>query len=401
MIKRMGYWLLAICYSLAFFLLAVYSYSQIDLNLTLFSNSIYQRFQQAMIHLGYFDRPLSTAIFLLVIFILYTLYFILLLLVKREKITEKQIWLLVGLSVAVLIFSYPAFSHDIFNYMFDAKIVTYYHLSPYEYKALDFPDDSWTRFMHWTHRYYPYGPLWIVLTIPISLLGLGKFTLTLLSFKIMFAIFHLGNIYLIKKILEKFEKPRLIKSKLLSAVTFYALNPLILVESLVSPHNEILMLFFLLLAIYLAFNNRGYLLSFLSLIASTGIKFLTAITLPVFIFVWQKKRWRSEVGWTKVILVMIFLITLAIGYLIWQRESYSWYLVPLLGITSLYPQSRISLFLSTGLSSGFLLRYAPFIYLGDYKQPVPAYQFWLTILPIILAVLLIILEGVARKRASC
>jgi len=74
--------------------------------------------------------------------------------------------LLISILIGVgLLFSYPFLSHDLFNYLFDAKIVTFYHQNPYILKALDFPSDPWLRFMHWTHRTYPYGPSFLFLTL--------------------------------------------------------------------------------------------------------------------------------------------------------------------------------------------------------------------------------------------
>ncbi len=172
--KSYGLWVGG--YGLGLLALTIYSYSQIDLNLTLSSNAVYQSFQQTMIWLGYFNRPLSTTIFLVLVFLLFAIYYLLLRLVKQGRLEERQFWILVILTLGISVFAYPAFSHDIFNYMFDARIVTTYGLSPYQYKALDFPADLWIRFMHWTHRYYPYGPTWLLLTLPFSFSGFGKFT---------------------------------------------------------------------------------------------------------------------------------------------------------------------------------------------------------------------------------
>jgi hypothetical protein len=181
----------------------IYSYSQIDLNLTLSANGIYQSFQKALIYIGYFNRPYSLIIFLIILSLLYFFYLLFFTLSVKRIISFKTVCIIVVLSSVILLFSYPAFSHDFFNYMFDARIITKYQLNPYLFRALDFPGDLWTRFMHWTHRTYPYGPLWLVITVPFSFFGFGKFTLTLFNFKLLFAVFHLGNIFLIYKILRK------------------------------------------------------------------------------------------------------------------------------------------------------------------------------------------------------
>src|SRR3989344_8961387 len=96
--------------------LVIYTYSQIDLNLTLFSFPSYQYIQNQLILLGYFNRPLSTLFFLLIISTAFLLYGVVLKTCSSGKIQSKFIY---GAIVAVsllCIFSYPAFSHDLFNY---------------------------------------------------------------------------------------------------------------------------------------------------------------------------------------------------------------------------------------------------------------------------------------------
>src|SRR3972149_9460018 len=169
--------------AIAFILLTLYSFSQIDLNLTLSGYLYYQKFQNMMIGLGYYRRPLSAAIYLILLVLIFLTYLKWLKLIRKYKISRNQLKWLLLIIVLAGIFSYPAFSHDIFNYMFDARLVTKYQVSPWHYKALDFPADTWTRFMRWTHRPSVYPPIWIGLSLAPSLLGVGKFTLTLLLFK--------------------------------------------------------------------------------------------------------------------------------------------------------------------------------------------------------------------------
>src|SRR3990167_10379800 len=96
--------LLAIGYTL----LAIYSYSQVDLNLTLSTQPLYQAFQKHLTYLGYFNRPLSTAIYIGLVILLTIGYLILLNLAKQKLVSRKQIWLLIFLITFILLFSYPA-----------------------------------------------------------------------------------------------------------------------------------------------------------------------------------------------------------------------------------------------------------------------------------------------------
>ncbi len=347
--------------------LLIFSYTQVDLNLTLSSAQIYQAVQKQLLYFGYFQRPWSAGVLTLLLVVLFMVYSQVLGLVIREKLTTGQFYRFIGTS-SLLIFAYSAFSHDIFNYMFDARIVTKYHLSPYFFKALDFPSDTWTRFMHWTHRYYPYGPVWLTLTLIPSYLGLGKFVLTLALFKLFFLVGHVLNIYLIGKILGK-TKP---KAKIVGMV-FYALNPLILIESLVSPHNEVWMLTGMLVAIYLLLREKRW-WSILGLLLSGGIKFLSWILIPL---------WLTKHEHRKFFLSSLILYSIALIPIVLWREAYGWYLIPVLGLTALNLGQKWPVVISLGLASGTLLRYIPYFYYGEYSSTTQSWQLWLFICGVI------------------
>src|SRR3989338_10122220 len=221
---------------MALLALFFYSFTQVDLSLTLSRLSVWQIAEKFFQHIGYFNRPFSTYLFLAIIFVLYIFYALFLKLSFQKKITEKGLFTLIFVSVAILVFSYNAFSYDIFNYIFDAKIITYYHQNPYLHKALDYPLDPMLSFMRWTHRVYPYGPVWLFLTVPISFIGLNIFLLTFFLFKFLIAGFYLGSVVLIYKINEKINPEHAVFNTAL-----FALNPLVIIESLVSSHNDIAM----------------------------------------------------------------------------------------------------------------------------------------------------------------
>ncbi len=256
-------------------ILFLYSYTQVSLSLTLTRASFFQEIQKTFQYVGFFNRPLSTGLFLFIILLLCFLYFATLWAISGRLLSKKQVTKIIVAVSGILLFSYSAFSFDIFNYMFDAKIITYYQQNPYLHKALDFPSDPMLSFMHWTHRTYPYGPIWLGLTIPFSFLGMQKFIVTFFLFKLLAVVSYLGSTVLIYKIVQKKSNEHA-----LFAAAFFALNPLILIEFLVSAHNDIVMIFFALLGIYLLIQKR-VVGSFLSMVLSVGTKFATAFILPM------------------------------------------------------------------------------------------------------------------------
>ena len=160
--------MIAILYLITLVILGIYSYSQIDLNLTLLQSPLFINFQHHLIQLGYYNRSASTAVFFLLLGVMSFLY---ILLIKSPP--QKILYLFIGI-LLVGVISYPAFSHDIFNYIFDARILIYHHQNPYTHTALMFPTDDWTRFMNWTHRTYPYGPTFLPLTLGFYLIEIGR-----------------------------------------------------------------------------------------------------------------------------------------------------------------------------------------------------------------------------------
>lgn len=327
----------------------IYSFAHVDLNLTLSTNLTYQHFQDKLTFLGFYNRSLSTSIFIGIILVYFITYGLIFWGAYTKKINSKQIWILVG-SSCILIFSYPAFSYDLFNYIFDARIVTHYGLNPYFFKALDFPFDPWVRFMRWTHRYYPYGFGWLLISLIPSFLGFGKFFLTLIAFKIYLGLFHLGNCYLVLKISEKLKINKF-------ALVLFAFNPLVIIESLVNPHNEVVMLFFVLLALYLFFLNRRV-TSFLSIIISFSVKFLSIVLLPIFFLNLFKNDKRT-------MYYSFFIWFLAIIPLILEREAYGWYFVPLVAL-GLLTDHHLIISGVIAVSSVLVLCYSPFILIGSY-----------------------------------
>jgi Gpi18-like mannosyltransferase len=371
--------------------LFLYSFTQIDLNLTLSRVSVWQKLEKVFIYLGYFQRPTSTVIYLTIIFLLFVFYGLILWLARKGKLQMNQLRRLIGLTVLILFLAYPAFSHDIFNYIFDAKIVAYYHQNPYQVKPLDFPDDPMTRFMHWTHRPSIYPPLWIGLSLIPFVLGLGFFLLRLLAFKALMLGCYLGTIWLILRISEELNPQQKI-----FRVAFYAFSPLVLIESLVSAHNDGVMIFFALLGLYL-FLKKKLLPSFLSWLFSIGIKYITAILFPVFAFaVWQKMRIK-KVDYQKLIFMAILATFFAIFATSYRLGLQPWYLLWALPFVALKAEKGFLAWLTTGLSLGCLWRYAPFLYYGNWDPPIPTMMFWLTILPVALALLFISLKRYAPK----
>lgn len=366
--------------------LLLYSFTQVDLSLTLSQVSIWQGIQKSFQYIGYFNRPLSTALFLALIFLMFVLYILTLNLVKRKIFSMKQIWVIVVSLTVILFFSYNAFSYDLFNYIFDAKIFTHYGQNPYEHKALDYPGDPMLSFMHWTHRTYPYGPVWLVLTIPFSFIGLGFFSITFYLFKfIAVASFFLSAI-MIKKISERCG----INSTY--AVAAFTLNPLVIVECLVSAHNDITMIAFALFGI-LMFLERNYVKSFMGIIFSIFTKYATALIIPAIL-----ARGIFKVSLNAFFLILIFSMITAVIFATSRTNFQPWYLLFVLPFAS-FIQDKYYIHIPVVLISvGSLLQYVPYLFLGNWDPPIPYFLNMIMIASITASVFIVLVVKFLGQR---
>ena len=379
----------------------IFSYAYVDLNLTISQNKIFLSFTDIMQKLGYYYRPQATFIYVMLLFVVFGFFIYNLYLASKDRVSVKYIMTSAVVNVLILIFAYPFLSSDLFNYMFDAKIITHYHLSPYTHRPLDFPQDDWIRFMRWVHRYSPYGPLWLGVSIIPSFLGFGKFVLSFFTFKITIAVFHLINTYLIFKTLTY------LKSKqTLLGTAFYALNPLFLTEGVANAHNDVVFATFLLATIYFwTVSKKGF--SYLSLMLGALIKYISILNLPSLLIA---NFFKEKCSFPR--LVTLNLITMAVFTYIFssfrinvpfvssgstQVQFQPWYLFWTLPFISLIPATGL-IIVAIVLSVGASFRYLPFLYYGDWFQPgTIEFMRLITVLPMLFAVVIIFLKNGSQK----
>jgi len=257
-------------------------------------------------------------------------------LITKTKSNPIKIALITAI---ITLLSYPFLSHDFFNYLFDAKILTFYHKNPYFYKALDFPNDPWLRFMHWTHRTYPYGPVFLLISLVPSFLAFGKFVLNFFFFKLMFVLFYLMAVYCLNKTNKKW-------------ALFFTTHPLIIIEGLVSPHNDLIGVSLAIVGIYYFLNKRN-MWGRLFLILSAGIKY---ITLPL-VFISKSNK--------KINYLVSLAITMILIYLVFKSEIQPWYFLTLLVFLPFNAQliNRLNIFFA-----GLLFSYYPYVRFGGWDQ---------------------------------
>lgn len=322
-------------YFIPLFSLSVYSFSLIDPNITFFQSKWWEIFRNKMVYFGYYRREMSWVVYLSIVVLLFIFHYIFV--KKYKQYNPIRLAIFIGF---IFLFSYPFLSHDFFNYMFDARIATFYHQNPYFYKALDFPNDSWLRFMHWTHRTYPYGPAFILITLVPSFLSFGKFILSFLFFKMAFFLFYFLAIYYLHRLNKQW-------------AIIFATSPLIIIEGLVNSHNDLISVSLGIIGMFYLIKNKNNYAWFLFL-SSAAIKYFT---IPLVILFKKNKRY-VKIAFSGIIIVLI--------YLSLKEEIQPWYFLNIFIFLSFYDQfiSRFNIFFF-----GLLASYYPYIRLGGWDKP--------------------------------
>jgi hypothetical protein len=227
------------------------------------------------------DRSrLSAAAFATAFFLLFILYYAGYRLCLAQNSSHWP-WAVLTFAIIfslTLMFVYPVGAVDIFDYIINGRILAHYRLNPFAHVAAEFPDDPLTPYAAWQKIPSAYGPLWAFLAAGTNLLaGSADLLANVWAFKGLVILFYVLDIGLIYSILNGI-KP----AYTLPGIFLFAWNPLLLFETGANGHNDSVMMFFVLLAIYLLLKRKTS-LSIIALTGSIMIKFITIILLPFFL----------------------------------------------------------------------------------------------------------------------
>jgi hypothetical protein len=204
------------------------------------------------------------------------LYFVGLRAVYRTS--NKPAWMIViGSTLAfaiIFLFMAPLDARDIYDNIFHGRILGVYGANPFRDLISSFPQDPFIKYPWWKNSPSAYGPMWETLAgITAWLAGDGIIT-NILAFKILPGIFHLTSIVVVVSFLR-----RLQPQHALSGALLLGWNPVLLYETWGNGHNDIAMIFWVLLATLLI-SWRQYSLGILALVAGTLIKFIPVLLIP-------------------------------------------------------------------------------------------------------------------------
>jgi lipoprotein NlpI len=204
---------------------------------------------------------------------------------RKGQGERRHLLLIVGVQLAMSIWlglqPYLS-SQDIFSYAFYTHIFVWYRDNPYVAVPRDYPFDPLFSAIFWKDQPSNYGPLWTYLSSLAPLLAGSRVGPTILILKALAIIPAVATTPLLWSTLERL-RPR---SRVLGTL-LYAWNPLLLIETAEAGHNDIVMVFLLVVSLW--FWCRGKRTASMSaLVLAVLVKYIAAMLIPLYLIAWWK-----------------------------------------------------------------------------------------------------------------
>ncbi len=234
---------------------------------------------------------------------------------EPESAKSLRLWVLgIGMVCALFLLGlYPITALDVVLYVVRARLWALYGGSPMLALPVNFPQDPYIRLAgEYANQPSPYGPLWeLIAQIPIRLgiTGIGSGVIAMKSISLISYI----SMAVLLGWHSKQDSPHYEVSGL-TAMTFFALNPLVLMQAIGNGHNDMLMLALMTLGLILwqrgKWMEAAFVLTFASLIKITGFILLPLFGMAVLV---ASPNWRTRIA-RGFVLVAIFSVTTLIAY---------------------------------------------------------------------------------------
>ena len=350
-----------IFFAITLFILSIYSWGFVDPNMPFVHVPVMHK-------LVFMEGALSSVIYVGLLLSLFGWFWYFWRRAATKQLSIRQLCIYLGILVGILFLSFPAFSNDIFNYIATAKVTYQYHENPYIVMPIDIPNEPMLHFLQAANKTALYGPTWILVTYVPYVLGGNNLLVTMYTFKFVAVFFYFALIWLIWRVTKRF-----------TAVVFFAFNPLVIVDTLVDAHNDVVMMSLALAAFYVL-QKKKYVWAVVLLCLSILVKGATLFLVPVFVYAWwkqHKKTFDWEYVWTIASYSMfaIFLLSPI------REEIYSWYFIWVLTFVSLRKRWDIVTVVALAFTFGLPLRFLPFVYSRSWEGVTPLIKKIVTFVP--------------------
>lgn len=182
-------------------------------------------------------------------------------------------------SSTILLFLYPYDAADIFDNIMHGRILGVYGANPFRQIASDFKTDPFYRYVAWRYTPSAYGPGWEILAGGVARLAGDTVITNVLAFKSLVGVFFVASVGLVGAILR-----RAAPERALAGAVLIAWNPVILYYTLGHGHNDIVMVFWILVTTWTLLLRR-YTLAVLALVIGALFKFIPLLMLPAAVLI--------------------------------------------------------------------------------------------------------------------
>jgi hypothetical protein len=224
-----------------------------------------------------------------VIIILYGMQMLALFATRHMANMRRARWLLIGFAIifiVIMIGMQPTTSTDLYGYAARSYLIATFHLNP-TISLSAFLSNSYL--VPHARPPAPYGALWLLLCGADGYIAGDDVLLALIILKIIMAIFAIATILLLAWLAD-----RMVPGERIQAVAFFAWSPLLIFEGIGNGHNDIVMVFFVVLAFAMLAIRRP-MLAIPALTLSVAVKYSMGVLLPLFVvYIVIHWCWKTE-----------------------------------------------------------------------------------------------------------
>jgi alpha-1,6-mannosyltransferase len=164
-----------------------------------------------------------------------------------KTIEPRSIALILALTTwlaAPLLVAPGLFSDDVYLYGAYGRTIAEYGANPILHAPSAFPSDPLYPWVHWKELAASYGPLWLMLSAPLSALAGDSVSAAVVIYRSAALVLHLFVAASVWYVLSRRRRRDAVAGTL-----FYAWNPLVLIEVVGNAHNDILVGLFAVLLV--------------------------------------------------------------------------------------------------------------------------------------------------------
>ena len=238
---------------------------------------------------------------------------------KKEFTSGKKVAKFVIIVSLLFFIMLPLTSTDVFYYIGTGWSEAHYKVNPY-YTSVndviteseDAANDEMLLKMKgiWSGQTIVYGPVWPLICKILSGLSMGNLFLALFIYKIFNLGLHLINTYLIYKITNKRN----------IFVLLYGINPLILFDGLANVHNELMLIFLILLGLYFFIKKKNLVLTVIAFALASAVKYVAILLIPFIILYYYRKENLFKRILYSFLWAILFIMVLAVCYSVYMRD---------------------------------------------------------------------------------